>query len=51
MKLLLRPAMYRTQRYLLASGCSTYRQVRLHAPRVANPTIHSTSPYPRDEPC
>jgi hypothetical protein len=47
MKLPLRPTMNRTQRCLLASGCSTYRQVRLRAPRVANPTGHSTSPPSR----
>jgi hypothetical protein len=31
MKSLLRPTMHRTQRYLLASGCSTYCQVRVRA--------------------
>ncbi len=41
---LLRPAMYRTQRCFLTSGCSTYCQVRLRAPRVEIPTAHGTSP-------
>jgi hypothetical protein len=39
-----RPTMHRTQRCFLASGCSTYCQVRLRAPRVENPTGHGTSP-------
>ena len=39
----LRPAMYRTQRCFLASGCSTYCRVRLGAPRVEIPTAHGTS--------
>ena len=41
---LLRPAMHRTQRCFLASGCSTYCQVRLRAPQVDNPAGHGTSP-------
>ena len=40
---LLRPAMHRTQRSFLASGCSTYCQVRLRAPRVENTAGHGTS--------
>ena len=40
---LLQPAMHRTQRGFLASGCSTYCEVRLHAPQVENSTDHGTS--------
>ncbi len=35
--------MHPTQRRFLPSGCSTYRKVRLRAPRVENPTGHGTS--------
>ena len=35
--------MHRTQRSFLASGCSTYCQVRLRAPRVENTAGHGTS--------
>jgi hypothetical protein len=44
---LLRPAMHRTQRCFLTSGCSTYYQVRLRAPRVENTAGRSTSPASR----
>ena len=40
---LLRPAMHRTQRSFLASGCSTYCQVRLRVRRVVNTAGHGTS--------
>jgi len=39
--------MHRTQRSFLASGCSTYCQVRLRAPRVVNAAGHGTSLPPR----
>jgi hypothetical protein len=41
---LLRPAMHRTQRCFLASGCSTYIEYALRAPRVENSTGRGTSP-------
>ena len=42
--------MRHTQRRFLASVCSTYRRVRLRAPRVENTTVHGASPPSRRNP-